>query len=448
MKKYLLATIMTTAAFVVANGQQLTVNAPDNHFIELTPEASTGLRHLYVIENGQAATISYRASTANVSWQRFSNLGGGYAEAVPGVQANNGTYSITAGSSDMGYIIDDGTTRLCFWVVNYANHRIDLRGLAVDPELSDCNRVSLTVAGSAAPITYYSVNGRPMELSRDLQLSYRDLEYDESAGSWQQTERTETLASVDGHAGVQAPYCDTEFTLSGDRFSTTWGDAQSVSSPSYQAVAVTARVSATQTEHEGADNESDPGVGEGLGGSAPCEITFRAAPTDAAVFKEWQMSRTEDFDDITDRYAQDELTYTFNDEGTTYVRFECADASGNCLYDSETFTVNIGASKLMIPNAFSPANQDGVNDLWKVSYTSIVKFECSIFNRWGQRMATLTHPSQGWDGKYKGKFVPAGVYFYVIKATGADGKKYDKAGDINIVDSRRNTFTGGEETVE
>ena len=33
-----------------------------------------------------------------------------------------------------------------------------------------------------------------------------------------------------------------------------------------------------------------------------------------------------------------------------------------------------------------------------------------------------------------GKLVPAGVYYYVIKATGADGKKYDLSGDINIVD--------------
>ena len=56
-------------------------------------------------------------------------------------------------------------------------------------------------------------------------------------------------------------------------------------------------------------------------------------------------------------------------------------------------------------------------------------------------MATLTHPSQGWDGKYKGKFVPNGVYFYVIRARGADGKKYNLSGDINIISTRR--ATGG-----
>ena len=48
-------------------------------------------------------------------------------------------------------------------------------------------------------------------------------------------------------------------------------------------------------------------------------------------------------------------------------------------------------------------------------------------------MATLTDPSQGWDGRYAGKEVPAGVYYYVINAEGADGKQYKLSGDINII---------------
>ncbi len=38
-----------------------------------------------------------------------------------------------------------------------------------------------------------------------------------------------------------------------------------------------------------------------------------------------------------------------------------------------------------------------------------------------------------------GKPVPAGVYFYVIKAVGADGVKYNKAGDINVIGFKDNT---------
>ncbi len=53
-------------------------------------------------------------------------------------------------------------------------------------------------------------------------------------------------------------------------------------------------------------------------------------------------------------------------------------------------------------------------------------------------MVHLTNPSQGWDGRYKGKLVPAGVYYYVIKARGTDGKEYKKSGDINIIKYKEN----------
>ena len=58
---------------------------------------------------------------------------------------------------------------------------------------------------------------------------------------------------------------------------------------------------------------------------------------------------------------------------------------------------------------------------------------CYIFNRWGEKMAEFHDPAQGWDGRYKGKIVPAGVYYYVIKARGSDGKDYNLSGDINIL---------------
>ena len=160
------------------------------------------------------------------------------------------------------------------------------------------------------------------------------------------------------------------------------------------------------------------------------------------------MSRDPEFSDIYDRYSELVLTHTFDEEGTIYVRFMADNAAGSCAWYSDTYEVSIGASRLLCPNAFSPANEDGVNDIWKVSYTSITSFECNIFNRWGTKMATLTHPSQGWDGKYKGKFVPNGVYFYVIRARGADGKKYNLSGDINIISTRRatgGTTEGGDE---
>ncbi|MDE6062756.1 MAG: T9SS type B sorting domain-containing protein, partial [Duncaniella sp.] len=156
------------------------------------------------------------------------------------------------------------------------------------------------------------------------------------------------------------------------------------------------------------------------------------AVTDAALFKEWQLSRFEDFEDTHLRFQELSFDYTFTEEGTTYVRFMCANADGSCEAYGDVYTVSIGASSLKCPNAFSP-NGDGVNDEWKVSYSSIVSFDCHIFDRYGHEMASFSDPSLGWDGKYKGKLVPSGAYYYVIKARGADGKNYKLSGDINIV---------------
>lgn len=87
-----------------------------------------------------------------------------------------------------------------------------------------------------------------------------------------------------------------------------------------------------------------------------------------------------------------------------------------------------------MPNAFSP-NGDGINDIYKAKegYQSIVEFHAYIFNRWGQKLYEWTDPAGGWDGKYKGKDVAQGVYYCLVKANGADGRKYDIKTDVNLL---------------
>ena len=137
------------------------------------------------------------------------------------------------------------------------------------------------------------------------------------------------------------------------------------------------------------------------------------------------------------------MTHTFRDYGTNYVRFVAGNDSGSCDYIGETYEVYIGESRLECPNAFSPGATEGTNDEWKVSYKSIIEFDCHNFNRWGLEMAHLTDPSQGWDGRYKGKLVPSGVYYYVIKAKGSDGQDYKLSGDINILKYSNDSSTNG-----
>ena len=62
-------------------------------------------------------------------------------------------------------------------------------------------------------------------------------------------------------------------------------------------------------------------------------------------------------------------------------------------------------------------------------------------NRFGQKLFEWSDPSQGWDGKYRGKDVKAGVYFVLVEAQGADGYKYKIKKDVNLL--REYTETSG-----
>lgn len=414
---------------------QLTFTGVRHPAISVDAEASTGLEAIYVVSDAEGAMASYQSASGSVEWQRYSNLGGGYAEQLQPASDGAGKFSIALGRDDMGYIIKDGSQMHCYWVVNYANHQLELDALNIAAE-QDCDRTRLELRGNASPITYYTINGQGKQLSRQLALSYYTLEYDENTEDYASAVAEVELESIETTFGVRAPLCDTSFLLEGDRFLRQWGMPEKVESATYATNAVEAHTSAVQAIREN-ENEQKIETG-GLGGSAPVEIEFHAAVTDAAVFREWMLATDPEFNNVIDRYQQLDLTYTFRENGITYVKFVANNGDGTCEYASEAYEVMVGESDLKCPNAFSPGSSEGVNDEWRVSYKSLVEFECHIFNRWGQELCSFTDPGKGWDGKHNGKLVPPGAYYYVINALGSDGKKYKLSGAINIVRTREN----------
>ncbi len=396
-----------------------------------TPESATGLNDIYILNSLNGVKMTYSATTTNpVTWYKYSNLGGGYAEEIAGVTQNGKSYTLNiTGKGDMGYIIEEGTNRYYCWVVDYSAHQLHLSSLGFWPE-QDCDMTELLFNGNANRIIYYTINGQAKELDRDIKLNYYSLSYNEESESYEQTLVEESFPYLNSTFRTTSPLCNTEFTLHGDKYLRQWGMEKSIASDYYNTPTVEAKTSATQTAREVENEQKEETT---LGGSAPCEIEFKAICSDAVVYKEWQMATDEGFENITMRINDPITTYTFDEHGTTYVRFMASNASGSCDYVSDTYTVFVGESRLECPNVFSPNASEGVNDEWKVSYKSITSFECHIFNRWGVKVAQLNDPSQGWDGKYNGKFVSAGVYYYVINAQGADGKAYKLSGDINII---------------
>ncbi|MCZ2223806.1 MAG: choice-of-anchor L domain-containing protein [Chitinophagales bacterium] len=101
--------------------------------------------------------------------------------------------------------------------------------------------------------------------------------------------------------------------------------------------------------------------------------------------------------------------------GTSFTYYLKVTSVDGCVaYD--TVKINIQNIKFDVPNAFSP-NGDGINDKWEVPL--LVAFptaKVQVFNRYGQVVFSENGGSNFvyWDGTYKGKPVPVGVYYYVI----------------------------------
>lgn len=87
---------------------------------------------------------------------------------------------------------------------------------------------------------------------------------------------------------------------------------------------------------------------------------------------------------------------------------------------------------IFIPNAFSP-NGDGLNDVLKVYGYIISEMHMIIFNQWGEKVFESNSQATGWDGMYKGKAQPSGVYIYVCKLKLMDGTSAEKKGAINLI---------------
>ncbi len=70
-------------------------------------------------------------------------------------------------------------------------------------------------------------------------------------------------------------------------------------------------------------------------------------------------------------------------------------------------------SYINVPNAFAPK---GINNIFKpvIRYVEPNGYSLKIFNRWGEMIFETNNPATGWNGRYKGEYVPMGIYVYYI----------------------------------
>ena len=72
-------------------------------------------------------------------------------------------------------------------------------------------------------------------------------------------------------------------------------------------------------------------------------------------------------------------------------------------------------SETVIPNIFSP-NNDQINDIYFITFNQpIINFQAEIYNRWGVSIFETTDSKFKWDGRYRGEIVSEGEY--ILKAS-------------------------------
>ncbi len=199
--------------------------------------------------------------------------------------------------------------------------------------------------------------------------------------------------------------------------------------------------------------------------SAPLKVRCSANPYDYegwnATF-EWRFTMDGETEPYLIRYEQD-TEYTFTKAGShnivCYAVFTRGDerveyTEEYWTLDTRPIMISVSQSKLEMPNIFTPKNGDDFNNTYgaKPGYQSIVEFRAIIFNRWGKKLYEWNDPAGGWDGTYKGKDMPQGVYFVFVQAKGADGRTYTIKRDVNLLrnryDSSSSSSSGSDSTGE
>jgi gliding motility-associated-like protein len=123
-------------------------------------------------------------------------------------------------------------------------------------------------------------------------------------------------------------------------------------------------------------------------------------------------------------------------QGNFCYYIEALEGTGNPYLFMDTSFSNTACTSpdplLFVPNAFTP---DGRNPefLPIAGFTDIHLYDFRIWSRWGDVIFESKEPKQGWDGTFKGKPAPEGVYFWVIELSGSGDAQIKKAGTVNLI---------------
>jgi len=172
-----------------------------------------------------------------------------------------------------------------------------------------------------------------------------------------------------------------------------------------------------------------------VSGYMPLTVNFTYTGTGAHNFL-W------DFGDGTTSTAQNP-SHVFSPRGIFSVKLTVNSGLPNNCEDSRSVNIEvIQPSMINTFNAFSP-NGDGVNDAFTITSEAVKSMKIIIYNRWGEPVykfetqsgfSEMKEDKQVWFGEdNSGKKCAEGTYYYIIEATGYDGKNYKINGNVTLI---------------
>lgn len=157
----------------------------------------------------------------------------------------------------------------------------------------------------------------------------------------------------------------------------------------------------------------------------PNEIDLTNFSTNASAYQ-WSYSDSGSSDTTPN------AIHTYSAAGSYSVTLVAYNTSGCTDTSRYNFYIN-DSSGVTLPNVFTP-NGDGINDVFKPIAAGMSSMKVDIYTRWGNYVYGWEEVNGYWDGHTtSGEACHTGVYFYVVQATGFDGKSYKLKNFLTLI---------------
>lgn len=107
--------------------------------------------------------------------------------------------------------------------------------------------------------------------------------------------------------------------------------------------------------------------------------------------------------------------------------------SNNCSNTATLEVKNNCPPDIFVPNAFTPQDNDGINDFFFPVIRNVRHIEFKVYNRWGELLFETTQLNGVWDGTFLNKPAIADVYVYTINFEAMSGEKGTRTGNVTLL---------------